>query len=83
MGNVEIRNEHLCRTAYVYIRQSTPYQKEVSRFARNNREWYHLLDLCALFDTLIADQEGLYHPGNPNDRMVLGLYKNSRGGGTS
>jgi len=136
MGNVEIRNEHLSRTAYVYIRQSTPYQKEhnlesqrrqyqlvekaralgfkdvqvidedlglsggvgsersgfkklvaevslnrvgivfgleVSRFARNNREWYHLLDLCALFDTLIADQEGLYHPANPNDRMVLGL----------
>ena len=136
MSNVEIRNEHLSRTAYVYIRQSTPYQKEhnlesqrrqyqlvekaralgfkdvqvidedlgfsggvgsersgfkklvaevslnrvgivlgleVSRFARNNREWYHLIDLCALFDTIIADQDGLYHPGNPNDRMVLGL----------
>ena len=46
---------------------------EVSRFARNNRDWYHLIDLCALFDTLIADQDGVYHPGNPNDRMVLGL----------
>jgi len=46
---------------------------EVSRFARNNRDWYHLLDLCALFDTLIADQDGIYHPGVPNDRMVLGL----------
>lgn len=136
MGNAEIRNEHLSRTAYVYIRQSTPYQKEhnlesqrrqyqlvekaralgfkdvqvidedlglsgsvttdrsgfkklvaevslnhvgivfgleVSRFARNNRDWYHLIDLCALFDTLIADQDGVYHPSNPNDRMVLGL----------
>lgn len=136
MGNAEIRNEHLSRTAYVYIRQSTSYQKEhnlesqkrqyqliekahalgfkdvevidedlgqsgavgsersgfkklvaevslnragivfgleVSRFARNNRDWYHLIDLCAIFDTLIADQEGVYHPGDPNDRMVLGL----------
>ncbi len=47
--------------------------REVSRLARNNADWYHLLDLCALFDTLIADQDGIYHPGNPNDRMVLGL----------
>jgi DNA invertase Pin-like site-specific DNA recombinase len=46
---------------------------EVSRFARNNRDWYHLIDLCALFDTLIADQDGVYHPSDPNDRMVLGL----------
>ena len=46
---------------------------EVSRFARNNRDWYHLLDLCALFDTLIADHENIYHPGRSDDRMVLGL----------
>lgn len=46
---------------------------EVSRFARNNKDWYHLIDLCALFDTLIADQDGIYHPGGANDRMVLGL----------
>ena len=136
MGNAEIRENHLSRIAYVYIRQSTQYQAEhhlesqrrqyqlvekakalgfkevsvidedlglsggsasersgfkrlvaevslnkvgiilgleVSRFARNNRDWYHLLDLCALFDTLIADQDGVYHPNHPNDRMVLGL----------
>lgn len=46
---------------------------EASRLARNNRDWYHLIDLCALFDTLIADQDGIYHPGHPNDRMLLGL----------
>lgn len=46
---------------------------EISRFARNNAELYHLFDLCALFDTLIADQDGIYHPGAANDRMVLGL----------
>lgn len=136
MGNAQIKDNHLSRVAYVYVRQSTQYQAdhnlesqrrqyqlaekakamgfrdvrvidedsglsggsasersgfkrlvaevslnkvgiifglEVSRFARNNRDWYHLIDLCALFDTLIADQDGVYHPNNPNDRMVLGL----------
>jgi DNA invertase Pin-like site-specific DNA recombinase len=46
---------------------------EVSRLARRNADWYHLLDLCALTDTLIADADGLYHPGDYNDRLVLGL----------
>jgi len=46
---------------------------EVSRLARNNRDWYHLLDLCALVDTLIADVDGLYHPSVFNDRLLLGL----------
>src|SRR6266545_5382033 len=46
---------------------------EVSRLARNNRDWYHLLDLGALVDTLIADVDGLYHPSVFNDRLLLGL----------
>src|SRR5271170_5375161 len=46
---------------------------EVSRLARNNADWYQLLDLCAVTDTLIADGDGLYHPGDFNDRLVLGL----------
>src|ERR1039458_5570230 len=46
---------------------------EVSRLARNNADWYQLLDLCALTDTLIADGDGLYHPADFNDRLVLGL----------
>ena len=54
---------------------------EVSRFARNNRDWYHLLDLCALFNTLIADQDGVYDPGDPNDRMVLGPQGNHQRSG--
>ncbi len=45
----------------------------MSRLARNNADWYQLLDLCALTDTLIADGDGLYHPGDFNDRLVLGL----------
>ena len=46
---------------------------EASRLARNNADWYRLLDLCAITDTLIGDADGLYHPGLFNDRLVLGL----------
>lgn len=46
---------------------------EVSRLARNNRDWYELLDLCALRDTLIGDADGIYDPTTYNDRLLLGL----------
>ena len=46
---------------------------EVSRLARNNADWYQLLDLCAMTDTLIGDADGVYHPAQFNDRLVLGL----------
>ena len=46
---------------------------EVSRLARNNADWYRLLDLCGITDTLIGDNDGLYHLNNFNDRLVLGL----------
>src|SRR5450631_4050032 len=47
--------------------------REVSRLARNNTDWYQVLDLCSITDTLIADADGIYHPGEFNDRLVLGL----------
>jgi DNA invertase Pin-like site-specific DNA recombinase len=46
---------------------------EVSRLARRNADWYNLMDLCAVTDTLIADGDGVYHPGDHNCRLVLGL----------
>src|SRR5712672_1474207 len=46
---------------------------EVSRLARNNVDWYRLLDLCGLTDTLIGDADGVYHPAMFNDRMLLGM----------
>ena len=46
---------------------------EVSRLARNNADWYKLLELCGLTDTLIADADGVYHPALFNDRLLLGL----------
>src|SRR5207253_10014969 len=132
----KIRGEHLQRGAYVYVRQSTPYQVrthlegkerqdalaerakqlgfskvvvidedlgrsgggtqerpgfgrllasvcqglagavfalEASRLARNNRDWHHLVDLCALTETLLIDSDGVYDPRLLNDRLVLGL----------
>jgi DNA invertase Pin-like site-specific DNA recombinase len=48
---------------------------EVSRLARNNADWYRLLDLCGLTDTLIGDADGIYHPAMFNDRLLLGLKR--------
>ncbi len=45
---------------------------EVSRLARNNADWYRLLDLCAITDTLIGDADGVYHPSHFNARLILG-----------
>jgi len=46
---------------------------QVSRLARNNAEWYQLLDLAALLGTLIGDTDGIYDPRLYNDRLLLGL----------
>jgi DNA invertase Pin-like site-specific DNA recombinase len=46
---------------------------EMSRLARSNKDWHQLLELCALFHTLIADLDGIYDPVQYNDRLLLGL----------
>src|SRR3954462_6015409 len=46
---------------------------EVSRRARSCRDWHQLLEMCALFDTLIGDADGIYDPSTYNDRLLLGL----------
>lgn len=46
---------------------------ECSRLARNNADWHRLLELCALTNTLICDEDGLYDPSAINDRLLLGL----------
>jgi len=134
----KVKAHHLERGAYVYVRQSTPYQVrnnleskerqyalegraqqlgfskvvvidedlgrsgsgiqerpgfgrllasvcqglagavfalEASRLARNNRDWHHLVDLCALTETLLIDSDGIYDPRQLNDRLVLGLNR--------
>lgn len=46
---------------------------EVSRLARNSSDWHRLLEICALSDTLILDEDGVYDPAHFNDRLLLGL----------
>lgn len=47
--------------------------REVSRFARNSREWQHLVEMCRVVDTVLIDQETVYAPRMSNDRLLLGL----------
>lgn len=49
------------------------FSLEASRLARNNRDWYQLIDMCALVGTLIIDFDGVYDPRHLNDRLLLGL----------
>ena len=46
---------------------------EVSRLARNSSDWHRLLEICALAETLILDEDGIYDPSHFNDRLLLGL----------
>ncbi len=47
--------------------------REVSRFARNSRDWQQLIEMCRVVDTLLVDQEAVYAPRQGNDRLLLGL----------
>jgi DNA invertase Pin-like site-specific DNA recombinase len=47
--------------------------REVSRFARNSREWQQLIEVCRVVDTVLIDQEMVYTPRQSNDRLLLGL----------
>ncbi len=46
---------------------------EMSRIARNNKDWHNLLEMCAIFRTILADEDGVYDPQDTNDRLLLGL----------
>jgi len=48
--------------------------REVSRFARNSREWQQLVEVCRMVDTVLVDQETVYNPRLGNDRLLLGLH---------
>jgi DNA invertase Pin-like site-specific DNA recombinase len=68
------------RTGFAYLLSQVALNRvgivlglETSRLARSNTDWHHLLDLCAIFQTLLADQDGVYDPTQYNDRLLLGL----------
>ena len=46
---------------------------EMSRLARSSKDWHQLFELCGIFDTLLADEDGVYDANDPTDRMVLGM----------
>jgi DNA invertase Pin-like site-specific DNA recombinase len=46
---------------------------EASRLARNGRDWHTLLEFCALVGCLLVDEDGMYDPRHPNDRLLLGM----------
>ena len=46
---------------------------EMSRIARNNKDWHNLLEMCAIFGTILTDEDGVYDTQDVNDRLVLGL----------
>ena len=46
---------------------------EINRLSRSSKDCYHLLEVCAVFGTLLADQDGIYDPNDSNDRLLLGL----------
>jgi DNA invertase Pin-like site-specific DNA recombinase len=50
--------------------------RELSRFARNNTQWHHLIEMCAVVDTLLIDVETVFDPHLSNDRLLLGLKGN-------
>jgi len=46
---------------------------EASRLARNGRDWHTLIEFCGLVNTLLIDEDGIYDPRHPNDRLLLGM----------
>src|SRR5438128_3549070 len=56
---------------------------EVSRLSRNSADWQQVLQLCALFDTLIGDADGIYNPRDFNDKLLLGIKDHISEAGTA
>jgi DNA invertase Pin-like site-specific DNA recombinase len=46
---------------------------EMSHIARNNKDWHNFLEMCAIFGTILSDEDGVYDPQDTNDRLLLGL----------
>jgi DNA invertase Pin-like site-specific DNA recombinase len=68
------------RTGFEYLiaevglgRAGAVVSLEASRLARSSSDWYRLIEICALTDTLVIDEDGVYDPGQYNDRLLLGF----------
>ncbi|KKM73659.1 hypothetical protein LCGC14_1408220 [marine sediment metagenome] len=70
----------VCRKGFEYLlhevcqgKVGAIFSTEVSRLARNGREWHTLLEVCGILGSLIIDHDGIYDPANINDRLLLGM----------
>ena len=72
-GRPSVRGGGQLLAAVCAGRVGAVFALEASRLARNNRDWHHLIDLCALPETLLIDDDGIYHPRQLNDGLVLGM----------
>jgi DNA invertase Pin-like site-specific DNA recombinase len=86
--HIEVIDDDLCRSAAGGVQRAgfermvaevclgkvgTVCAREVSRFARNSRDWQQLIEMCRVVDTVLIDQETIYAPRHGNDRLLLGL----------
>lgn len=74
-GNVERRGFERMVAEVCLGKVGAVAAREVSRFARNSREWQRLVEVCRIVDTLLIDHEVVYAPRQSNDRLLLGLKK--------
>jgi DNA invertase Pin-like site-specific DNA recombinase len=72
-GNVERRGFERMVAEVCLGKVGAVAAREVSRFARNSREWQRLVEVCRIVDTLLIDHEVVYSPRQSNDRLLLGL----------
>lgn len=70
----------VCRPGFQRLLQLVTKQQvgivlglEMSRLARNSKDWHDLFEVCGIFHALIADEDGVYDPHDPNDRLILGM----------
>ena len=57
----------------ILLRVGAVLSIEASRLARNGRDWHTLIEFCGLVGTVIVDEDGIYDPRHPNDRLLLGM----------
>ena len=70
---IRFLGQYDCYGRCVPASRSAVVSIEASRLARNGRDWYTLLEFCGLVGTLIVDEDGVYDPRHPNDRVLLGM----------
>lgn len=75
-GTVERRGFERMVTEVCLGKVGAVAARELSRFARNNTQWHHLIEMCAVVDTLLIDVESVFDPHLSNDRLLLGLKGN-------